>query len=72
MIGRRLRDLAAILLVGDGVVGAVAPRGHSLLWRGGPPGYRSLVEWFAERPRVTRLLAAVEAGLWLALRQYRK
>lgn len=72
MLTRRLKDLAAIVLIGDGVVGAVAPRRHSLLWRSGPAGYRALIGWFAQRPVLTRVLAVAEAaaGLWFALRQY--
>lgn len=71
-IARRLKELTAILLIGDGVVGFAAPRRHSLLWRFGPEGYTETVAWFAERPGLVRVLAAAEVagGLWLALRQY--
>lgn len=71
-MGRRAKELAAIAAIGDGVVGLVAPRRHSLLWRVGPEGYQEAIGWFAGRPGVVRLLAAAEvgAGLWLALRQY--
>lgn len=64
--------MAAIAMVGDGVVGFVAPRRHSLLWKAGPKGYQEAIRWFAERPGLVRFLAAAEssAGLWLALRQY--
>lgn len=33
---RRVKELIAILMVGDGVLALVASRGHSLLWRFGP------------------------------------
>ena len=71
---RRVNELIAMLMVGDGVVGFVAPRRHMLLWKFGPEGYKKLVRGFAERPNLTRSLAAAEAGvgLWLALRQYRE
>ncbi len=63
-----------MLAIGDGVIALVAPRRHSLLWRFGPKGYKELMERFAERPGLVRLLAAAEVGtgLWLALRQYRE
>lgn len=74
MDARNIAELVAMLVVGDGVVGLVAPRRHSLLWRFGPQGYKVAMEAFAERPTLVRALAAVEvgAGLWLALRQYRQ
>lgn len=72
VFARRTKELAAILLVGDGVVGFAAPRRHSLLWRFGPEGYAETMTWFAERPGLVRIFAAAEVagGLWLALRQY--
>lgn len=71
-MGRRVKELAAIAVIGDGVVGLVAPRRHSLLWKVGPEGYQEAIRWFAERPSLVRLLAAGELGLGLtlALRQY--
>ncbi len=68
----RIVELMAMLAVGDGVIALAAPRRHSLLWRFGPEGYKRAMQAFAERPALTRLLAAVEVGLglWLALIQY--
>ena len=68
---KQLKELAAMVLIGDGVVGFLSPRRHSLLWRFGPRPYRELMEAFAERPRLTRLLCVAEVGLgvWWALRQ---
>ena len=72
MAARRLKELVAIALIGDGVVGLAAPRRHSLLWDFGPWWYRQALEALASRPGLVRALAAVEAvgGLWLALSQY--
>lgn len=71
---KRVMETVAMLLVGDGVIALVAPRRHSYLWEFGPEGYRRAMEAFAQRPGLTRLLAAAEVGLglWLALRQYEK
>ena len=72
-MSRRIKELAAIAVIGDGgVVGLVAPRRHSLLWKVGPQGYQEVLRWFAERPVLVRVLAAAELGLglMLALRQY--
>src|SRR5215216_3019753 len=62
---RRLLELLAMLAVGDGLIALVAPRRHSLLWRFGPEGYKELMERFAERPNLVRLLAAAEIGAGL-------
>jgi len=69
---RRVLELFAILMIGEGVLTIIAPRRHSLLWEFGPEGYKRAVEAFAEHPTLTRLVAAAEAGLgiWLALRVY--
>lgn len=69
---KQFKELLAIAIIGDGVVGLVAPQRHSLLWRFGPEGYKRTMEGFAERPVLVRLLSAasVGAGLWLALSQY--
>jgi hypothetical protein len=69
---KNVKEVIAMLMIGDGTLALVAPRRHMLLWRFGPESYKRLAEAFARRPALTRLLAAVEVagGLWLALRQY--
>ena len=69
---RRIAEVVAMLMIGEGVLTLVAPRRHSLLWEFGPESYKRAVEAFAEHPTLTRLVAAAEAGLglWLALRVY--
>lgn len=72
MLRKRLTELVAIGLIGDGVVALAAPERHSLLWLEGSENWRRFMRLFAERPMLTRVLAAgeVAVGLWLALRQY--
>lgn len=67
----RIKEVIAILLVGDGVVALVNPFRHSLLWRSGPGLWERLMDPFVETPALTRWLGALEAaaGLWLASRQ---
>ena len=66
----RAREVLAILLVGDGVVGALIPRRHVQRWESGPKAWQRLMRAFAVRPRVTRLIAVAEAvaGIWYAYR----
>jgi hypothetical protein len=65
---RRTAEAAAWIMIGDGVIGLLRPVEHCLIWQAGPRWWRETVEWFAERPQLTRAAAAIEVatGLWLA------
>ena len=64
----RLAETAAILLVGDGVIGALFPRRHTARWTEGPSLWRRAMEPFQESPGMTRAAALLEivVGLWWA------
>jgi hypothetical protein len=72
MTERRIKELIAIVTVGDGVVALLAPQGHALLWKLGPARLQAATEWFADRPNLLRLIAASQIvwGIWLALKQH--
>lgn len=72
MAERRLLELLAILMVGDGLLALLYPRRHLRLWRFGPRVYEEMVDWQIARPTITRLIGAgvLGAGLLLAERQY--
>jgi len=72
MLRKRLIDLLAIGLIGDGIVALIAPSQHSALWTGGPEFYRRLNRPFIERPMFTRAFVTVQIalGLWITLKQY--
>lgn len=72
MAERRLLELLAILMVGDGLLALLYPRRHLRLWRFGPRLYEEIVDWQIARPTITRLIGAgvLGAGLLLAERQY--
>jgi hypothetical protein len=69
---RQLQETVAILLIGDGVLGLLRPRGHCAVWRTRHAGWNSVVDWFAARPMLVRAcgLAETAAGMWLAERPY--
>jgi hypothetical protein len=71
MFVKRINELAAIVLVGDGLLAVVQPRRRTVLWRDGPRPYRAAMDILLRRPLLTRFLAEaeVELGLWLASRQ---
>jgi hypothetical protein len=68
---KRVKDLIASFVVGNGVLDLLAPRQRALLWAFGSEGLRN---WLAEHPTAMRLQGALRVGigLWLALRQYQR
>jgi hypothetical protein len=67
----RAAEMAAIFMVGDGLVGLAQPRRHVGLWKDRSLGAEKTVTPFVDRPGRRRLyaLAQIGAGLWLASRQ---
>ena len=70
MIFRRLIQLVALIMIGDGVSGLLKPRWHSLLWDVGPETFRETMDALAKNPTKARLLYAAEilVGTWLSTR----
>jgi len=64
--GRRIVDLMAVAMIGDGALGLLVPTEHMKTWICGPQRWRDLVNFFAGRPGLTRLVGAVEicAAFW--------
>jgi hypothetical protein len=71
MIGRRFKEIAAIMMIGEGIVGALIPRRYMRLWDFGPKRYRKFIKASVKRPNLVRIASAAGAGVgvWLALRQ---
>ena len=71
---KRIKDIIAMQLIGDGALTLIAARNRALLWRFGPEGLRKSASWQAEHPLFMRLEGAVSIGLgvWLAWWQYRE
>ena len=67
----RVAEMAAIFMVGDGLIGLLQPRRHVDLWKDDALGTEKLVSAFGDRPGRRRLYAVVQiaAGLALAARQ---
>ena len=68
---KRIKELLAITMIGEGLLAVIYPKRHLLLWQMGIPGLRDIVMRLVKRPYLTRLLAIAEAGagFWLAKRQ---
>jgi hypothetical protein len=69
----RVEETTAMMMIGDGVLGLIAPESHCLMWRAGHGRWRAAVEWFAAHPAAVRAFAAGElaTALWLTHRLYR-
>ncbi|MBT8159530.1 MULTISPECIES: hypothetical protein [Arthrobacter] len=63
---RRLVDLTAVAMIGDGALALLMPAEHMKTWICGPQWWRDLVTFFASRPGLTRLVGAIEicAAVW--------
>lgn len=64
---RRLVQVGALILIGDGVIGLVKPRWQSLLWRFGPQLAKAANEELADHPTTARALYLAEALAGFAL-----
>lgn len=71
MLARRAKEVAAMLIVGDGLLSLLFPRRHVLLWTFGPRAYREAMEKFVAHPNATRAVALAEIalGAWLGRQQ---
>jgi hypothetical protein len=70
MVGKRLLELLAIAMIGEGAAGVIRPSRYLLLWRLGPQWLRDWVDQMAANPRFMRLLFLSEfaIGMLIALR----
>jgi hypothetical protein len=71
IVQKRVLESLAMLTIGDGLLAALQPRRHVLLWESGPRVWRNSMRPFIRNPGLTRLLglAAVGWALWLSNRQ---
>lgn len=70
----RTLEMAAVFMIGDGLLGLLQPRRHVNLWRSDVGAVDALVRGFDPHPGRRRLYGAVQltAGLLLAARQRRR
>lgn len=64
---RRLVETFALFLIGDGIMGLIKPRWHSLLWDVGPEPVQELTETLARNPNIARGIYAAEAAIGIAI-----
>jgi hypothetical protein len=64
---RRLTQVGALFLIGDGLMGLIKPRWHSLLWHVGPQLAKAATEELASHPKTARAIYAAELAIGIAL-----
>jgi hypothetical protein len=64
---RRTAEMAAIFMIGDGLLGLMQPKRHVELWRSDVAAVDRLVRPFAGHPGRRRLYGALQLGAGLAL-----
>ncbi len=67
---KRSAEMAAIFMIGDGLLGLLQPTRHVALWRSDVVAVDALVRRFDARPGMRRLygIAQLAAGITLATR----
>jgi hypothetical protein len=65
--GARAAEMAAVFMIGDGLLGLLQPRRHVALWDEDAAGAELLVRPFRDRPTRRRLYGAVQVAAGLAL-----
>lgn len=68
---KRITEMAAIFMIGDGILGLLQPRRHVDLWKAKALGSERLVQPFVNHPQRRRAYAVgqIGLGLLLAMRQ---
>jgi hypothetical protein len=64
---RRLIELGALVLIGDGIMGLIKPRRHSMLWHFGPNLIKAVTEELAAHPNTARGIYATELAVGIAI-----
>lgn len=65
---KRLGEVAAMLMIGDGLIGMIQPERHIPLWRSGFPPLKAVVDRFDGEPLMRRRLAgAAQVAIGLAM-----
>jgi hypothetical protein len=60
---KRIKDIVAMLLIGDGALTLIGARERAPVWRFGPEGLRKSTSWQAEHPSLMRLEGLASMGL---------
>ena len=63
----QLKYLAAILLIGDGILAMLRPYRDAQAWSLGPQAWKDLMRYLSEHPEMLRTIGAAEIAFGFAL-----
>ena len=66
LTARRCLEAAALLLIGDGIMGIIHPSRDAKAWHYGPEPWKNLMQSLEDRPQLTRALSAVQVAAAVA------
>jgi hypothetical protein len=68
---KQWKHMAAMLLIGDGVMALVRPQWDAEAWAVGPMWWKKSMRFFRDCPTLTRVIAGAQiaGGIWWALSQ---
>jgi hypothetical protein len=71
MTGKRILELLAIAMIGEGFAGLLRPTRYLMLWRFGPKWYQDWLDGITAEPSTVRLLCLIELGIgfWITLQE---
>jgi hypothetical protein len=67
LVIRRIIEVGALFLIGDGIMGLIKPRWHSRLWQFGPQLAIAVSEELAAHPNTARAVYAAEVAIGIAI-----
>ena len=67
LFARRVIQLGALFMIGDGIMGLLKPRWHSMLWHFGPQLARAATEELADNPKIARAVYLAEVAIGVAV-----
>jgi uncharacterized protein YjeT (DUF2065 family) len=63
----RWKNLAAMLLIGDGVLAMLRPHRDARTWKMTPAAWKSLMQYLSDHPDMMRAIGAAEVAIGFAL-----
>ena len=66
-VSRLLLQAGGLFLLGNGVMGLLRPRWHTLPWQFGPQLARAVIEEIADNPKTARTVYLAQAAIGVAL-----
>lgn len=63
----QLKNLTAMMLIGDGVLAMLRPHRDARTWEMGPEGWKGLMRYLSDNPDILRAIGIAEVSVGLAM-----